>query len=124
MATALDFIFGDHIEDTLKESHPKIHPSRTKQDCGLLYPRSFSLKELGPIHSLQCSEQEFPWLIDNKSTCLGYTRNHGLTLISSNGTHRCRILEPCSCEDVNFDYSGEVHPLVLSLFHQPRVPEF
>lgn len=72
------------------------------------------------MHSLQRSEQEFLWVIDNKNTCLGYTRDQGLTLISSNGTHRRCILEPCNYENVNFDYSGGVRPLVLSLFHQPR----
>lgn len=52
-ATALDFIFGDHIEDTRKEGRSDIRPSRTEKDSRRLYPHSFSLKELGPVHSLQ-----------------------------------------------------------------------
>lgn len=118
--TCPDFIFGDHIEDTLKEGRLNIRPSRTEKDCGLSYHHNFPLKELGPTHSLRRLEQSFMWVLDNKNACLVYTRDHGLTLISSGGTHRHRILEPCSCENMDFDYSKEVRPLVLLLFDQPR----
>lgn len=117
-ATAPGFIFRDHIKDTRKDSHLDIRPSKLEQDCSLSYLHSFSLKEFGPIHSLQRLEQEFQWIIDNKNA--GYTKDHGLTPISSNGTHCLLVLEPCSCENLNLDYSGEVCPLVLSLFDQPK----
>lgn len=118
-ATGLDFVFEYHTEDTSKEGCPDIHPSQMGKDCGLSYPRSFSLKELGLVHSLQRLEQQLLWVFGNKNAYLGYTRDHGLTPISSSGIHPCLILEHCSCKNVDFDYLGEIHPLVLSLFDQP-----
>lgn len=118
--TAPDFVFGDHIEDTRKEGHPDIRPSRIEKDYRLSYPQNSSLKELGLVHSLQRLEQQFLWVFDNKNASLGYTKDHSLTPISCSGTHRHRILEPYRYENVDFDYSREIRPLVLSLFHQPR----
>lgn len=68
-ATAPDFIFRDHMEDTRKEGRLDIRPSQTKKNCGFSYPRSFSLKKLGLVHSLQCLEQQFSWVFDNKNAC-------------------------------------------------------
>lgn len=51
--TAPDFIFGDHIEDLRRDGCPDVRPSESEQDCSLLYPRSFYLKELAPDYSLQ-----------------------------------------------------------------------
>lgn len=102
-AIAPNFIFGDNIEDTPEGrsfGHSVVQDGEGLQP---FIPPRFLSERLGPIHSLQHLEQQFRSVFDNKNACLGYTRDHGLTPLSSGGTHRHRILEPWSCENVDFD---------------------
>lgn len=70
---------------------------------------------------LQRLEKDVRLVVDHEAACLGYKRDHEITPYLSGNTQRWRILESCDCEDFDSSYSGEVRPLILSLFDQPGV---
>lgn len=117
LAIALNFIFGDHVED----GRTNIRPSESEQDCSLSYPRSISLKKLASNYSLRRLESDIKRVVDNGGARLGYTRGHGPNSHSFQRSPPPLSPRALQLQRAGSDYSGEVRPLMLSLIDQPEV---